>query len=66
MNVAPTKIQVAAGHSDIRTTNGYCHSENEQVMGIELDGDPQPRSERGIRGIVNALYTFWYSFTPTS
>ena len=24
-------------------------------MGIELDGDPQPRSERGIRGIVNAL-----------
>ena len=25
--VAPTKIQVAAGHSDIRTTNGYCRSE---------------------------------------
>ena len=25
--VAPTKIQVSAGHSDIRTTNGYCRSE---------------------------------------
>ena len=25
--VSPTKIQVAAGHSDIRTTNGYCRSE---------------------------------------
>ena len=25
--VAPTKIQIAAGHSDIRTTNGYCRSE---------------------------------------
>ncbi len=25
--VAPTKIQVAAGHSDIRTTSGYCRSE---------------------------------------
>lgn len=25
--VAPTKIQVAAGHSDIRTTNGYCRSD---------------------------------------
>lgn len=25
--VAPTKIQVAAGHSDILTTNGYCRSE---------------------------------------
>ncbi len=27
MNVAPTKIQLAAGHTDIRTTTGYCHSE---------------------------------------
>lgn len=27
MNVAPTKIQMAAGHTDIRTTNGYCHAE---------------------------------------
>ena len=27
MNVAPTKIQIAAGHTDIRTTNGYCHAE---------------------------------------
>ena len=25
--VSPTKIQIAAGHSDIRTTNGYCRSE---------------------------------------
>ncbi len=25
--VAPTKIQFAAEHSDIRTTNGYCRSE---------------------------------------
>ncbi len=27
VGVPPTKIQVAAGHSDIRTTNGYCRSE---------------------------------------
>ncbi len=33
--VAPTKIQIAAGHSDIRTTNGYCRSE----ICDEIDGD---------------------------
>ena len=27
MGVAPTKIQVAAGHTDIRTTESYCRSD---------------------------------------
>nr|MCR5238060.1 site-specific integrase [Lachnospiraceae bacterium] len=38
--VAPTKIQIAAGHSDIRTTNGYCRSE----ICDEIDGDTLNRA----------------------
>ena len=34
--VAPTKIQVAAGHSDIRTTNGYCRSEACDEIDIDV------------------------------
>ena len=60
MNVAPTKIQVAAGHSDIRTTNEYCHSENEQVMGRIRSGGPlfmrrpsrQARPNPWVRGLA--------------
>ena len=36
MNVAPTKIQMAAGHSDIRTTNGYCHSEKCDEIDVDI------------------------------
>lgn len=36
IGVVPTKIQIVAGHSDIRTTNGYCRSE----ICAEIDGDP--------------------------
>ena len=34
--VSPTKIQAAAGHSDIRTTNSYCRSEICDEISMEL------------------------------
>ncbi len=36
MNVAPTKIQMAAGHTDIRTTNGYCRAEKCDEIDVEI------------------------------
>ena len=34
--VAPTKIQMAAGHADIRTTNGYCRSESCDEIDMDI------------------------------
>lgn len=29
-------VQFAAGHSDIRTTNGYCHSEKYDEIDVDI------------------------------